>query len=359
VRHPKEVKIWVSPETFNFETVFESVKYDLLGTHIVANTMMEAEKILTNSYIEEENDFLRMAAMIVSNHRISKNHLKTNLIEYRRLVGWEVNKIEVPADVSYGSKLIKHAKSLNEAEYRRLILSAQPICKSEFDDLENRLQLKKRLDDDQYFSLQRMKLECFYCSEVTDEILIMDERWGLRKQYWAYRDLLDPERREWYDLANSRIDEKDLKKRQSLFKNPFAKTPLLWKILCTTPIFDGNKFLSNVEYYSNELDEFIDVVEQYKGVIETQFNEFKIRTDLRSKPAQQLGSFLKLVGLANKTKYMDVIGENKVSVMVLDHDRLQRLQYLESLEPERDIQWDSIHERYGFESSHTPLRITN
>ena len=111
--------------------------------------------------------------------------------------------------------------------------------------------------------------------------------------------------------------------------------------------------------YLPRVDEFIDVVEQYKGVIETQFNEFKIRTDLRSKPAQQLGSFLKLVGLANKTKYMDVIDGNKVSVMVLDHDRLQKLQYLESLEPERDIQWDSIHERYGFESIHTPLRITN
>jgi hypothetical protein len=358
VRHPKEVKLWVSPETFNFETVFESVKYDLLSSHVVANTMMEAEKILTNSYIEEEDDFLRMAAMIVSNHRISKNQLKTNLVEYRHLTGWEVTHVEAPFDLSYGSKLIKHAKSLSEAEYRRQIFTANPISKSDFDELENLLQLKKRLDDHKYFSLQKMRLELFYCSEVTDEILTMDDRWELRKQYWAYRDLLDPNKREMYDLVHLNIKEKDLKKRQSLLKNTSAKTPLLRKILSATPIFDGNDFLPDAEYYSNELDEFVAVVEEYKGVIETQFNEFKIRTDLRSKPAQQLGSFLKLVGLANKTKHIDVVQGSKVSVMVIDPELLKRLKYLESLESERDLQWDSIHERYGFEPIDPPFRIT-
>lgn len=359
VRHPKEVKLWVSPESFNFETVFESVKYDLLSSHVVANTMMEAEKIITKSYIEEEDDFLRMAAMVISNHRFSKNQLKTNLVEYRHLTGWDVTHVEAPPDVSYGSKLIKHAKSLSEAEYRRQIFTANPITKSEFDELENLLQLKNRLDDHKYFSLQKMRLELFYCSEVTDEILTIDDRWELRKQYWAYRDLLDPNKREMYDLVHLNIKEKDLKKRQSLLKNTSAKTPLLRKILSATPIFDGNYFIPDAEYYSNELDDFIDVVEEYKGVIETQFNEFKIRTDLRSKPAQQLGSFLKLIGLANKTKYIDVVGESKVSVMVIDPERLKRLKYLESLESERDLQWDSIHERYGFDPIDPPFRITN
>lgn len=359
VRHPKEVKLWVSPETFNFETAFESVKYDLLGTHIVANTMMEAERILTNSYIEEEDDFLRMAAMIVSNHRISKNHLKTNLIEYRESTGWEVNHVEAPFDVSYGLKLIKHAKSLSEAEYRRQILTAKPISKSDFEDLENHLQVKKRLSDDKYCSLQKMRLELFYCSEVSDEILDMDDRWELRKQYWAYRELFDHIKREWYDIAHMGMDEKVLKKRQSLLKNPSAKTPLLRKILSATPVFDGNDFLPDVEYYSNELDEFIDIVEEYKGVIETQFNEFKIQSDFRSKPAQQLGKFLKLVGLANKTKYVDVVQGSKVSVMVLNPDLLKRLKYLESLESERVLQWVSIHERYGFEPIDPRFQRTN
>ena len=359
VRHPKEVKLWVSPETFNFETVFESVKYDLLGTHIVANTMMEAERLLTNSYIEEENDFLRMAAMIVSNHRISKNNLKTNLIEYRESTGWMVNRIEAPLDVSFGTKLIKQARSLSEAEYRRQILTAEPINKSACEDLEYRLQLKKRLNDDQYFSLQRMRLELFYCSEVNDEILDMDDRWELRKQYWTYRDLLDSSKREFHDLVHMGVSEKDLKKKRRLLKNQSAKTPLLWKILCASPVFNGKEFLPDVEYYSNELDEFIDVVEEYKGVIETQFNEFKIRTDLRSKPAQQLGAFLKLVGLANKTKHVDVINGAKVSVMVINPDLLKRLKYLESLESERDLQWDSIHERYGFDPIDPPFRITD
>ena len=91
--------------------------------------------------------------------------------------------------------------------------------------------MKKRLDDDQYFSLQRMKIEYFYCSEVTDEILTMDDRWDLRKQYWAYRELFDHTKKEWYDIAHMGAVEKDLKQRQSLLKNPSAKTPLLRKIL--------------------------------------------------------------------------------------------------------------------------------
>ncbi len=359
VRHPKEVKLWVSPETFNFETVFESVKYDLLGTHVVANTMMEAERILTNSYIEEENDFLRMAAMIVSNHRISKNNLKTNLIEYRQSTGWEVTHVEAPFDLSYGSKLIKHAKSLSEAEYRRQILSAKPIPEYVFERLENSLEAKRRLGDEDYFSFQRMLLELFYCCEVNNEILDMDERWLLRRQFKLYRDIFDSAHREMIFSIYRTQDKNELWKKLALLKIKPSRAPLLWEILCSTPFFNGSEFLIDVEYTSNDLENFVKKVELLKPAIETQFNEFKIRSDFRSKPVQQLGEFLKLVGLSNKTKYIEELNGSRVSVMVLNPDRLKRLKYLESLIPERNLQWRSIHERYGFEPIDHPFGITN
>ena len=115
----------------------------------------------------------------------------------------------------------------------------------------------------------------------------------------------------------------------------------------------------DVEYTSKDLESFVKKVELLKPAIETQFNEFKVRSDLRSKPLQQLGEFLKLVGLSNKTKYIEEVNGSRVSVMVLNPDRLKRLKYLESLIPERDLQWHSIHERYGFEPIDPPFRITN
>ena len=154
-------------------------------------------------------------------------------------------------------------------------------------------------------------------------------------------------------------DKDELWKKLALLKIKPSRAPLLWEVLCSTPIFNGSEFLIDVEYTSNDLENFVKKVELLKPAIETQFNEFKIRSDFRSKPVQQLGEFLKLVGLPNKTKYMEEVNGSRVSVMVLNPDRLKRLKYLESLIHERDLQWHSIHKRYGFEPIDPPFRITN
>jgi hypothetical protein len=93
VRHPKSVKVWISPRTFNFETSFDVIKADLICSNAIANTAIDRRMPIADQVFSEDNRFLRTAAMILSDQRSSKNQLKNNFVEYKKRNGWTANLI--------------------------------------------------------------------------------------------------------------------------------------------------------------------------------------------------------------------------------------------------------------------------
>ena len=89
VRHPGEVKVWVNPRRFHFETEFDVVKRDALERSLFKNLLIGYADTGEPEY--QENDaFLEMASMILSEQRASKNDLKANFIRHKQKQGFRI-----------------------------------------------------------------------------------------------------------------------------------------------------------------------------------------------------------------------------------------------------------------------------
>ena len=248
VRHPKSVKVWVSPRRFNFETHFDVIKSDLLCSSVIANTAVDLAMPVADQVFAENGDFFRTAALILSSQRESKNQLKKNFIEYKQSQGWIPNFVSAPDDQVLGKEVLHLGKILEEQVYAERLLNSKPVSELEFLRMEDALQDEERLTADEFLSYQRMKLEIFYCRQIDLQMITDDKRWKLRKQFAAYNRLLDRKSISEYQDRTSFLPIDRLKKNLAVLTDEQATPYLLRGILSSTPIFFGNAVVTGVEF---------------------------------------------------------------------------------------------------------------
>ena len=90
VRQPGQIKVWLSHREFNFETDFEVVKADLIHNHFVQNSIIGFDPVTHNEIFDENNPFLRLMSLIVSQQRFSKNKIKNNFIVHKKILVGDV-----------------------------------------------------------------------------------------------------------------------------------------------------------------------------------------------------------------------------------------------------------------------------
>ena len=135
VRHPGAVKVWVSPRTFKFDTAVDVVKKDILRDNLYKNLLVGFDEFGRSAYLEDD-PFLDMASLIVSQQRASKNNLKRHFIELKKRQGYAVTMIEPDGTLQFeGQKLAKLGKSLSAKKRVGALLGAPPLKKSELEDI--------------------------------------------------------------------------------------------------------------------------------------------------------------------------------------------------------------------------------
>jgi hypothetical protein len=348
VRHPKSVKVWVSPRRFNFETHFDVIKADLLCSSVIANTAIDLAMPVADQVFAENGDFFRTAALILSSQRESKNRLRKNFIEYKQSQGWIPNFVSAPDDQVLGKEVLHLGKILEEQVYAERLLNSKPVSELEFLRMEDALQDEERLTADEFLSYQRMKLEIFYCRQIDLQMITDDKRWKLRKQFAAYNRLLDRKSISEYQDRTSFLPIDRLKKNLAVLTDEQATPYLLRGILSSTPIFFENAVVTGVEFTSSDLKNFTRICLKLKSVIERQM-DINIRTDIETKPAMQLGVFLSLIGLKTlKPRTEKTLSGGKTYFYRIDPESVQRMTDLIALEEQRKNPWDAINARYGF-----------
>lgn len=351
VRHPKSVKVWISPRRFNFETHFDVIKADLLCSSVIANTAVDLAMPIADQVFADNSDFFRTAALILSSQRESKNQLKKNFIEYKQKQGWIPNFISAPDDQPLGSEVMHLGKNLEEQVYAERLLTSKPVNESEFLRMEEALQDEERLSVDEFLSYQRMKLEIFYCRQVDLQMINTDKRWKLRKQFAMFNRLMDNKSNSEYKNKAKSLNTDRLRKNLTVLVDDQAVPYLLVGILSSTPIFSNNEFITGVEFTGYDLKEFTRICIKLKGIIERQM-DINIRADISTKPAMQLGVFLGLVGIKTmKPRSEKTPSGGKTYFYRIDPESVQRMNKLIALDEQRKKPWDSINARYGFEST--------
>ncbi len=288
VRHPGEVKVWVNPRRFNFETEFDVVKRDALERSLFKNLLIDYDDTGEPQY-QENDPFLEMASLIVSEHRLSKNSLRANFIRHKEKQGFLIEYIRKDGDsVFVGKSILAKGKRLDDETYSRAILSAKSLAPAEYDSLTESLIAGERLSAAERLAYEKATLERFYHEPVSEELVRLDQRGRYRTQVRLFETVFgDRHLIEW----NLRL----------LGRNRFAtgkteRAAALQMLLRLTPLLNDEHLNPEVIIEGSDLHRFAEFALEKKALIETHLG-LEVRRDVTSKPVQQLGRILRLVGL--------------------------------------------------------------
>ncbi len=275
VRHPGFVRVWISPEKFNFETELEPIKQELVENGVVSNTLKGYSWSGVSEYNFDE-PYLNLYATILCAQRASKNNLKENFIHLRQYNGWKV--VEVSPDKPLASEGAFHNKvgrELSEKQRVEGILNAKLITPNEADVLMVRTDLSQA----EKYTLQRYFIHHFYKMPVTENLLTRDKDGQYRDQIKVFEDFIS---------ASDPMLGKIASKRVLLLKSIFTQANILDEHGIPDP---------KLKVTAESLGDF----SKFCIKNETRINrELKIdvRADISHKPVNQLNGFLKLFGLS-------------------------------------------------------------
>ena len=365
VRHPKEVHIWISPVRFSFETEFDVIKDEFLDKNFVANIFnsSDLDREVGSMGIEGISDFTMMASLIVRYQRASKNKIKINFLNYKNQLGWNI--VFVPDDetaVKTGNKLYKLGKKIVEANRFQSLLDAKPIEKWQFEEIQEHLDSNDQdVSRDDFCSFLKAKIETFYRVSLTQELIKMDNNGRFRYGIKIYENITNK------DAINNFVEEKkitqglNLKLRiaeEKAVYNFKSKCILLYELFSATPFYKNFEFDSNVEYAVEDLKDFVQLALKLKPFIDTHL-DISLRKDFSSKPTQQLGQILKLVGLGHLRAKSFVIEGVKYYKYCLNKTLLDKLVTYVAMREIHRNEWTLYNECYGFKEDYDPLLEEN
>jgi Origin of replication binding protein len=354
VRNPGAVHVWVSPRTFKFETDFRVAGKDFLHRHLL-DTVTSA--VLQQEWdIESKNldPFLRMAALIVSHQRASKNRFLSNFIQYRKHQGWKIQVVKDDESLEQvGKDLFEIGAAISEQEWKGAILNASVMDLIQFLQFSEQLNSKdQEYSNDQYYSYLRTRIELFY-GQVLDESLLEQDRKGVRRrEILLFEDLSkldDLTFQSMLEVNSKKSDTKNIRMRQRLFRDRQTRCWLVYGLLSSTPIFKDGKFDTETVFVAEDLKKFVKASVQLQDVVLTQL-DVNTQRDIDKKPVQHLGKILAKIGLTFKKPKTSTVAGKKTYFYALDLDSLRKLVEISRVRSGLANEgWDFVNQQYGFE----------
>jgi hypothetical protein len=354
VRNPGSVHVWVSPRTFNFETDFRIAGQDFLRRHlldVVSKGLFEQGWDIQSRDIDP---FLRMAGLIISQQRASKNRLMRNFLQYRIDQGWSYQFVEHDETLHLSGAYLFHVgKDASEQEWRGAVMNATTMDRIQYLQFKELLESNERgYSDDQWYSYYRTQLELFYGRVADANLLDLDRKWAWRREITLYEDLvkLDDQAFQFEVSLNSHGEAKknnDLKQR--LFRDRHTAVMLFYGLISTTPIFKDGKFDPDVVFTTDDLKKFVKASVKLKHLVQVQL-EVNTQNDIEQKAVQHLGKILAKVGLGVKKVKQSTLAGKKTYFYALDPDSLRNLEEISSVRSSLTNEgWDFVNHQYGFE----------
>lgn len=347
VRHPKSVRCWISKRTFNFETDFDVISSDLLLNHVAGNTSVLINPVMPEELFKEDDPFLTMASLIVSQHRHSINNLYENFLDYKAATGWDSQIIQKDEEESLlGSAFLKRGKSITLQERIDLLLNAMTLEQFEFDDISNRIESNEWISSHERASFLRTAIEKFYRQKISADLIEFDGQKNVRSGIRRFEQLKS-------QAAIERTKEfLGLEKRRTqqlkILEDKDSSIVLLVILLMSAGVYRNYVFNTDIEYTAEDLGRFIKISSEYKALQEGQF-QLTVQRNIHLKPTEHLSKLLKLVGLNQKICRRVADGAKRTNIYHLVPDRLKQLSdIVAQRDLYRDNPWDFINDAYGF-----------
>lgn len=335
VRHPKEVKVWINPKTFRHKIGKSSIRKQVYETNSVPGLRYEID--VNGIHLPNSDDmshpFQEVITEVIAVRRSSMNNLRTNFINHRKNTGWIVNfitKDEVQS--KKGSVVAKAGRvSRKQAIETRLLSSRKLSFKEEF-RLNEKKGKNEEISKEDQDALSRYWIETFYKTEITADLIKLDNGGKFREQILILESVIDsqnphislnqlPEYTRGIP-SSTRVkvgDELIMKSRQ------LKMSVFLRESLGHAGIFDTStlQFQFDTQYSSDNLKNFVEFLKIHQDFFEFVFDK-PINEHLDTRPASQVGSFLRLIGLDQKAVKLNKGSKSGPSIYSLDPVRYQQ-----------------------------------
>ena len=315
VRHPGDVRIWVTPRRFHFETHVEVVKRELLECGLYKNLLIDRGGLGGTARYIDDDPLVELAAHVTAVQRAAQNALCDNFIAHKRWQGFSVDVVEADDDQkSAGRELLAIGGRLSAEEYVRSVTDAPPLCRPDFDRVSAAIEAGQPVLAAELWSVQRTKIERFYRRPISVELVSLDDRGRYRQRLTLLGSL-------------SRLDgtpdtDRGVSSRDKFIRSPRQRLAMIRRLLALTPVFRSGAWRPDEIFDGRQLGQFAEFVQDHKAAVETQLS-IEVRSDLALKPVSQLRSVLKLVGLGIERAGTVRDGRDKVYRYRLDRNALE------------------------------------
>jgi len=324
VRHPGQVKVWISPSRNRATTNLEKIRQEILFNRQVEGLQYFLDQEGAHAAVGR-HPFVDLLATVIAVRRQSMNRLRDNFIAHKKSTGWDIVEIrhnDVAAQL--GQAIGKASRVTRTKNVRSRLLSAYDLSDTDRMKLDSRKEKNLPMTDEEKAALEKYWIRHFYRQDVTNELLEFDDEGKTREKIALLEKVIDkkntltkyediPELTDWE--LGSRMTPDQL--RQPVF---------LREIFVAAGIFDLNtmSFSPDVTYTTVTLAKFVRMLKSKK--VQDRFTFVfgkEINEHLEERPVGQLGSILKMVGLSHK-----VIKKNKgggMSTYQIDPIRYQEI----------------------------------
>jgi hypothetical protein len=350
VRHPAAVHVWVSPQTFNFETDQSILRQELLGalgsrlSGTIRRDVVDIDDDGKPVYSKADELYSETYSEVMASQRASKNNLRYHFVELRKHSGWNI--VEVPTDdaaIEEGKELAKHGADLAKEEAARRLCAAPKLTTGDYKALKKRADHEPVSDRD-VDSLHRYELEQFYRDEISEELIASDDSSNLRRKSRLFDSL--------------HATQRDVELKQSYHEealgsdtyNYVDRRRMLIDLFAMAGVFeDGSGFDRGIELTQTQLGAFVEMCRNaaVKAKIE-RLLDVEVARDASSKPVQQLGRFLALVGLGLRKSRTERDGKSKIYYYRIDADRLSEMTELMERRGNQELHNEWLFDRASF-----------
>ena len=145
VRNPGSVKVWVSPQRFNFETNFDVIRDDIARASIVRSAVEGYDDDGRLQY-NKEHPLLMIYSHMICASRASRKDLLKLFCSLRQAQGWQIAKIrKALGSAVVGNSRLATAKVGVERDRAMALMSAPQLSDQEFQQLDVMLRIGKHV----------------------------------------------------------------------------------------------------------------------------------------------------------------------------------------------------------------------
>lgn len=309
VRQPKAVSVYLSPRPQFDDTNRDTIMSDVVQSNLMEHLLTGYDQFL-HPIFNDQDELLQFVTTITAQNRESINNLKENFIEHKSKQGWTIIHADFDNDLAeLGQKILFHGKAISDQQYAQSLLNAQTLNDTDFTALDKRQRSGRALTEDQFCSLQRTRIERFYCREITEDLIALDKRGKYRSAVSAYGLLINNQFADLWKSGESSSNDSDLGYSSDSYKNRYSQDRFIRDSLELLSLLHDRTIDTSKVLTADDMGEFVQFLSDNAGRYSIVFGK-PLHADYKSKPFSQLGVILSNIGLKLQSKKTTRNGRN-------------------------------------------------